>query len=416
MWSASPSNELLAVDIVPTTPREVAEALQARLAAGGPPVRIVGGGTVPPVAEATPVPAARLLTTRMTRVVDYPARDMTITVEAGIRIAELQALLATEGQRLPLDIPQAAQATLGGAIAENVSGLGRYANGTFRDYLIGMQAVDGQGRLFAAGGRVVKNVAGYDLCKLLVGSRGSLAVLSEVTLKLRPLPETRRIMWTQFPSWETLEAPLAALLTSQTRPTAIEVLSPASAREAASAAGLSLSAAGPILCVGFEGTERETTWQMEMLRGELWLHRPATLEALHVAETDRLWSAMTELPVMIPGEMVVQASLRPSQLIPWLQAAEAAGWAVLVAHAGDGVVLAGRGTAEGTAAAAREEVANSWRRLSALGVRWRAWRVPREWTGRTGSAAATEGEGALARRLRKTFDPGGMLNPHLEVG
>ena len=83
------------------------------------------------------------------QVIDYPARDMTITVEAGLRVRDLQRTLAEERQRLAIDIPQASQATIGGAIATNVSGSRRFGHGTFRDYLIGVTAIDGQARLFS---------------------------------------------------------------------------------------------------------------------------------------------------------------------------------------------------------------------------------------------------------------------------
>src|SRR6202023_2632051 len=101
-------------------------------------------------------------------------RDMTITVRAGITLAKLRELLRTENQRLPVDVPQADRATLGGALAVNVSGPRRYGFGTFRDYVIGISVVNDEGHEVKAGGRVVKNVAGYDLWKLFVGSRGAL--------------------------------------------------------------------------------------------------------------------------------------------------------------------------------------------------------------------------------------------------
>ncbi len=152
----------------------------------------IGGGTACRDANSDDVIEVRL--DGLNRVIDYPARDMTITVEAGIRIAELNRILATENQRLPIDIPQADQATLGGVIATNWSGLRRFGCGTMRDYVIGISAIDATGRRFSAGGRVVKNVAGYDLCKLLVGSNGELAIITQVTLKLRPLPETSALV------------------------------------------------------------------------------------------------------------------------------------------------------------------------------------------------------------------------------
>src|SRR5262249_25511784 len=119
---------------------------------------------------------------RLDQVIDFPARDMTVTVQSGITIAKLQALLKGERQQLPVDIPMAEQATLGGALATNASGPRRYGYGTLRDYVIGISAVNDEGQEIKAGGRVVKNVAGYDLCKLYIGSSWTFAVITHVTL------------------------------------------------------------------------------------------------------------------------------------------------------------------------------------------------------------------------------------------
>ena len=110
--------------------------------------------------------------------IDYPARDMTITVQAGITLGRLQDLLAAENQRLPIDVPRADRATLGGGLAVNVSGPRRFGCGTLRDYVIGISIVNDEGQEIKAGGRVVKNVAGYDLCKLHVGALGTLGVIT----------------------------------------------------------------------------------------------------------------------------------------------------------------------------------------------------------------------------------------------
>ena len=114
---------------------------------------------------------------------------MTITVEAGVTMRTLADLLAKERQRLPVDVPQAERATIGGVIATNWNGPRRYGEGIVRDFVIGISAVDGRGLPFKGGGRVVKNVAGYDFCKLLTGSLGTLGVITQVTLRLKPIPE-----------------------------------------------------------------------------------------------------------------------------------------------------------------------------------------------------------------------------------
>src|SRR6185295_16370910 len=134
-----------------------------------------------------------------------------ITVEAGIRIDELARVLAAEKQRLPIDVPQAHRATLGGVAATNASGSRRFGLGTIRDYVIGVSAVDASGRMFKAGGRVVKNVAGYDLCKMLVGSLGTLALITQLTLKLRPLPESTTLLWATFDRLGTIDEVLERL-------------------------------------------------------------------------------------------------------------------------------------------------------------------------------------------------------------
>src|SRR5262249_16100523 len=123
------------------------------------------------------------------QVIDYPVRDMTITVQAGITMAKLQAILAVENQQLPVEVPWSEQATLGGAMDVDVSGPRRYGYGTLRDYVIGISFINAEGQEVKAGGRVVKNVAGYDLMKLHIGALGTLGIIAQVTLKLRPRPE-----------------------------------------------------------------------------------------------------------------------------------------------------------------------------------------------------------------------------------
>jgi len=126
---------------------------------------------------------------RMSRVIDYSAPDLTITVEAGMRLAELNNLVDRDRLWLPLDPPGAGAASVGAVVACNSSGALRGGYGTPRDYVIGLRLAHADGSESKSGGRVVKNVAGYDLNKLYVGSYGTLAVITEATFKLRPLPE-----------------------------------------------------------------------------------------------------------------------------------------------------------------------------------------------------------------------------------
>ena len=125
---------------------------------------------------------------RLARIVDHQAADMTVTVEPGCPLAALDATLAARGQWLPLDPPRAVRTTVGGLLAANLSGPLRATQGTVRDLLLGIRVVGGGGALVSGGGRVVKNVAGYDLPKLHVGALGTLGVIVESTFKVRPRP------------------------------------------------------------------------------------------------------------------------------------------------------------------------------------------------------------------------------------
>ena len=184
----------------------------------------LGGGTSLDFGLPAAQPGIGFSLAGLNRVVDYPARDMTITVEAGITLANLADMLADERQWLPIDVPQPERATLGGVIATDVSGPRRYGYGTLRDYVIGISAVDGRGMTFKGGGRVVKNVAGYDFCKLLTGSLGTLGVITQVTLKLKPLVERSALVACDVRDWHAAERLLAGVVTSATTPTAIELL------------------------------------------------------------------------------------------------------------------------------------------------------------------------------------------------
>src|SRR5262245_55417521 len=146
-----------------------------------------GGGTKLDLGNPPTRPGHAVDMRAFDRLIDFPARDMTVTLEAGMTIAALQSILANENLRLPVDVASAPEATVGGIIATNESGPRRLGLGVLRDYVIGISVMNDQGREFKAGGRVVKNVAGYDLCKLMVGSLGTLGIITQATFKLRPL-------------------------------------------------------------------------------------------------------------------------------------------------------------------------------------------------------------------------------------
>src|SRR5262249_12792151 len=153
-------------------------------------------------------------------------------------------------QRLPIDVPRADQATLGGILACNVSGPRRFGHGTLRDYVLGISVVNDEGHEIKAGGRVVKNVAGYDLCKLFIGSLGTLGIITQASLKLRPLPDVHALLSVNCGP-DAVADLLDRLHASRTRPICVELLNPSAAQ--ALNIGPARARAAWRMLVGYEG-------------------------------------------------------------------------------------------------------------------------------------------------------------------
>jgi glycolate oxidase FAD binding subunit len=274
---------------------------------------------------------------KLNRVVDYPARDMTITVEAGIRLGELTRVLAEERQWLPIEAPASDRATLGGLVATAWCGPRRYGWGTVRDYVIGISAVDGRGMPFKGGGRVVKNVAGYDFCKLLTGSLGTLGVITQVTLKIRPLPATTAFVACPLADWDQAERLLAALVDSAATPSAIELVTgPAWSKIVPTDS----SGVGTLL-VGLDGSAVEVKWMIERLHAELAALGAVRCETLAADAARPLWDELREFSGRPDAPLVVKASLRSSATVDFVRLVRSIDpQASVQAHAGSGVVIA----------------------------------------------------------------------------
>jgi glycolate oxidase FAD binding subunit len=237
------------------------EALGEVLAAAnaqGLAVAPYGGGTQIGIGATPARLDAVLVTRRLNRVIDYQPDDMTVTVEAGMTLAELQRTLGQRGQFLPLDPPLAERATAGGTVAANASGPWRAGFGAARDWLIGVRVVGADGQIVKGGGRVVKNVAGYDLCKLYTGSFGTLGVLAELTFKVMPLPETTAMAALPL-RLAQVEPLLAAVMDSDLAPSALELF----------AAGADPTGIAPeegvALLARFDGPREAVAWQLAEL-------------------------------------------------------------------------------------------------------------------------------------------------------
>ena len=194
----------LTVDgLVPSTvmrPEEADDAARGLRLCDLAPASVVvwGGGTQMRLGAPPRRYEVAFSTERMTRLLEYEPADLTCRVEAGMRLRDLQTTLEAQGQRLPLDPPHPERATVGGMVAANTNGLGRGRYGTVRDWVIGIAVAYPSGKVARAGGKVVKNVAGYDLMKLHIGALGTLGVVAEVNFKVQARPESDATILAHF--------------------------------------------------------------------------------------------------------------------------------------------------------------------------------------------------------------------------
>ncbi len=237
--------------------------------------------------------------------------DMVAQVQAGMTLESLQAQLARHGQTLPVESPAASKATIGGILASNISGPSRFAYGSPRDWLIGITVALADGTLAKAGGRVVKNVTGYDMGKLYVGSLGTLGVIVDATFKLVPLPSSSIAVLTPCTSTEESLSLAAKVLMLPGQPTAVHAINRAVA-DALDMEDLFPPHHGEFLLVGYSGgksmVDRAERDALKVL--------PDGSSVLRGNEPVDLWSRLTDLgwsnaatpPVML------RASVRPSRI------------------------------------------------------------------------------------------------------
>lgn len=395
----------------PTTAAEVA-ALVRETATSRTPIYALGGETSLDSGLQPRNPGIGLSLRKLDQLVDYPARDMTVTVGAGMTIEKLQSLLTAEHQELPLDLPQAGSATLGGCIASNISGSRRLGCGTLRDYVIGIEAVDGSGAIFHGGGRVVKNVAGYDFCRLLIGSQGTLGVITQVTLKVKPSPARTAVLLIPINDLETADRLIERVLQGPQLPAGLELFSalPASLEH-------ELAANVPHkywLAAILQGTESEVNWQLSSDCIELAKHGP-TPHVLAPAQRDALLAHLHEFPALVANDategLALKLTFQPSRLLAGLQ------WLLSLqpgiswqAHAGSGIVYA-RLPKVPNASLSQWLLHTAHPEVTKLGGRLQVWRVPEGADLTSAALWGPLGDAAeMNRAIRAQFDPQSIMN------
>ena len=274
----------------------------------------VGAGTWRDVGNRVDNVDVIINTSRLNHIIEHEPADLIASAEAGVTLRELNEALARRGQWLPLDPPDDGRATLGGVVATGLSGAQTIGYGPPRAYVVGMKVVLANSTLIKAGGRVVKNVAGYDLCKLFTGSYGTLGLITELTFKLRPLPQASKTIL----AWGTPEKLLAgasALVAANLFPVAVELLSPAFAK----AADFSESD-DALLLVRFSGLHKAVQHQSSRAIDLIKSH----CRSVGPLDEDdaKVWRDLAAMPLRLADRCTWRAGVAPASLTRFLSLLE----------------------------------------------------------------------------------------------
>jgi glycolate oxidase FAD binding subunit len=361
--------------------------------------------------------------TRFDKIVSYDPADLTLSVEAGLPLQALRAGLSRHRQFLPLAVPFSDSATVGGAIASGLDSPVRQVYGTARDFVLGMEFVTGEGKIVKSGGRVVKNVSGYDLHKLMIGSFGSLGVLTKINFRTFPSPSLIRAVVASFDSIEeAIEArhriahsPLRPLSLEILNPRAIEILSSNIANRI-SPGDLSLDSRWQLI-VSFSGTEKvieRYQCDLKQLAG--------TADHLTLDETHAITAVARVqefVPIALdssPSPVIIKFSVVPTRMTSVLGDAVATAENNKVPFAamarGAGVIylaLLPSDQSEDEASRTSRVISDLYDSCGKCEANISALCIPEAWRGRISRPGAGRNDISLMRKIKSAFDPQGIF-------
>jgi glycolate oxidase FAD binding subunit len=356
-----------------------------------------GGGTQQNIGGPPSQVDLLVRTERLNRVLIHEPDDLTISVEAGITLGALQELTRRHGQMLPLDPPLAGRTTIGGLLATATDGPRRLGYGTLRELTIGIAVVEASGRITRGGGMVVKNVSGFDMMKLYLGSLGTLAIITSANFKLLPIPRAAATLLCTFGDPAAALAAIEAIQLTQLTPTAAEYLNNAAlnALDQSGSCALALRA---------EGLPQAVERHIAELSALATRHGAANTR-LDGEDDAALWERIANMPQtaeLAPDEALLKLTTLPFEVERTvaqieLLAAHADARATINARALNGVIYARLWpvTSESLGALLAELTGTQWVATALAGVpRWGSPPPGME----------------LMRRIKAEFDPAGMLN------
>lgn len=373
----------MATDTVssPSTEQELSEILRA-----GQLVHVYGSGTKRHYGPAAVGEGTLVCLRKLSKITSYEPGDLVVTVQTGAKLTELQAELAKRGQWLPMDPPHA-EATIGGILATNSSGPRRYGYGTIRDHLLGTRTVGADGVVTRSGGRVVKNVTGFDLHKLHIGAFGSLGIVTEVSFKLRPKPDISAAFVFPCATVDEAHELLLKVYASKLRPVALEALD-GRLKHIIDGSALAI--------VGVEGTRPVIDRHYRVLRD-----MAPRLGVLEGERADPLWNGLRKLPDALKDYVRLRIGAKPHELKRLLPQAP------LWISVGTGIA---RADLEPTGDL-HFSVKRMADKAAALGGYVVAESAPLTMSNREKLVWAPPGEQPLMKGIRQMRDPKRLLNP-----
>ncbi len=404
--------------VLPASKEEVAAVL---VVAGEAQMPVIpwGGGTKMGIGAPPQRAGLVLALKRLSRLLEHEPGDLTATVQAGMTLGALQRELGARGQWLSLDPAHADEATLGGIVSSNAAGPRRHLYGACRDLVIGLTVVTATGALVKGGGKVVKNVAGYDLPKLFVGAFGTLGVVVEVTVKLRPRPDTDRMVVARFASLKEAGSAARAVMGSDLLPSALDLVDGETLR--------ALALGGPdgaALLIGVDGIAEQVHWQCAEVERMLRLQGLVDARVLDADARDAAWRARGSLGRSAFPETaaVMKWVVLPAQVADVMEqgmgVAQRAGLPVaMAAHAGVGIIEAVLAGGAGADAARVSAVLTEWRALvRAVGGQALVESAPLAIKERVPVWDDPGPTLRIMQRIKSQLDPAGLLNPVRFVG
>ena len=400
--------------VLPASVQEMQDVLQFAVKQG---VSVIpaGAGTKLGIGNLPEKVDVVLATTSLNSVVEYEPADLTVTVEAGIRLGDLQTELAKHRQYLALNPPYADRCTIGGIVATNASGSFRLRHGTARNQVLGLRVVRADGTVVKSGGKVVKNVAGYDLNKLYIGAFGTLGIITEVTLKLSPIPVRQAILTADFQNVQEAADTGLSIVGSQTLPMFVNLFVNSDPTRGGTEAPTDENKT--LLVVGFGGDPETVAWQLTQCQGIMEQNGAIGVTIAEGESLQHLQGAVQEFSEDNKNTEIIVAklNLKRTDVAEFAAQIVEANWACdvqMMALLGSGVLYAILPVTSDTDYQSLATVLTQLRQTAMSRQGNLIIEVaPPELKRHIDVWGSVEGTLSLMKQIKAKFDPAGLLNP-----